>query len=132
MTEKEFWQFMEKAWRKGRAPQVSGVSLKTDDPRLQRVGRYIGGHSVLPEDYAEIPVGAIAEMGALLSVPHAAPSTKEAVMMLLAHHGCDQALEALREYMENADPGLEIFAELALQECLMWNEERHARGGAMQ
>ena len=25
MNEKEFWQFLEKAWEKGRAPQVSGT-----------------------------------------------------------------------------------------------------------
>lgn len=62
-------------------------------------------------------------MGKLLFRDGVKLRTKGAIMTILAHHGCDEALMALKRYSENAEPELRIFAEMALNECEMWNEE---------
>ena len=127
MEEKEFWDLLKKAWEAGRVMQESGVSLNVADPAVQKAGEYIGGHSVLPVGYEHIPARVIADMGELLFEKGVSRQAKEAVMMILAHHGCDEALRILRKYSKFADPGLEVFAELAFQECEMWNEDWKAK-----
>jgi len=63
MNEREFWQFLKKAWEKGRAPQVSGT-IDSPDPERQAAGEYIGGgHALLPVDYQNIPSEIIKEWG---------------------------------------------------------------------
>ena len=42
--------------------------------------------------------------------------------MILAHHVSREALNILKAYNKCPDVELAIFAELALQECEMWNE----------
>jgi hypothetical protein len=126
MDEREFWLFMKGAWGKGRVPMVSGASLEVESPGLQSAGEYMGGHAILPEGYDKIPREVIVDMGTLLLKDGVRISTKEAIMMVLAHHGSDEALRALKGYKRKTDPGLEIYAELALQECEMWNEDWHA------
>ena len=122
MTEKEFWLFLEDALERGRESQIS-FTRDSDIPELREQGRYIGGHSLLPKDYDKISKDKIVEMGELLLGRKVKRSTKEAVMMILAHHGSDEALKALKKYNKKPDKGLEIYAELALQECEMWNED---------
>ena len=125
MNEKEFWEYLEGAWKKGRVPQVSMVTSGTGDPALEMAGGYIGGHNLLPQGYDQIPVSTIAEMGELLLAKGLKPSTQEAIMMILAHHGCDEALAALRKFYIRARGEIKFFAELALDECEMWNEDYH-------
>ena len=43
-------------------------------------------------------------------------------MMLLAHQPSETALVFLAKYCLVVDKGLEFFAEMALEECAMWNE----------
>ncbi len=122
MTEKEFWQFLERRWKeKGRVPQVSGT-IDTPDPELQAHGQYIGGHALLPNDYEKISEEHIIEMGKLLFDKKANPRTKEAIMVILAHIPSKTALNILKKYNKVPDKGLEIFAQIALDECEMWNE----------
>ncbi|MBU1147356.1 MAG: hypothetical protein KKD11_03300 [Candidatus Omnitrophica bacterium] len=122
MTEKEFWQFMERSWNeKGRAAQISG-GIDSADPALQAHGQHISGHALLPNGYDEMSDEKILRIGELLFDRKANPRTKEAIMVILAHIPSKVALSILREYNARPDKGLEIFAEIALDECEMWNE----------
>ena len=122
MTEKEFWQFLECLWKeKGRVPQVSG-KIDSPDPMLQLRGKYISGHALLPRNYDKIPEGQIIKMSQLLFDRIANLRTKEAIMTLLAHIPSKTALSILEKYNTMPDRGLEIFAQIALDECEMWNE----------
>ena len=122
MNEKNFWQFMEKAWEKGRAPQVSGT-MDSPDPEIQAAGAYMGvGHGLLPADYQNIPAEIIEGMGRLLLEGVSKNRTKEAIMVLLAHQESKTALEFLKKYNLDPDYDLRYYARFALDECRMWNE----------
>jgi len=122
MTENEFWQFLERSWKEnGRVPQVSGI-IDSADPVLQSHGQYIGGHALLPNGYEKISDRQMLKMGELLFDKKANPKTKEAIMVILAHIPSRVALSILKKYNATPDAGLEIFAEIALDESKMWNE----------
>jgi hypothetical protein len=53
MTEQEFWLFLERLWKNGRAAQVTGV-IDYIDFQTQPEGDYIRGHALLPKDYDKI------------------------------------------------------------------------------
>ncbi|MCX5696631.1 MAG: hypothetical protein NTU54_01430 [Candidatus Omnitrophica bacterium] len=129
MDEHEFWQFLEESWKGGRAAQVSGVMDFADpagSPHGEAVGRqagrYLQGHAILPKNYDQISEENIIRMGSLLLGKSSAPRTKEAIMMILAHQPSEVALTILAKYNLNPDSGLEFFAQMALEECAMWNE----------
>lgn len=82
----------------------------------------MGGHALLPKDYDKIPIDKIVEMGELLLSKHAKIPTKEAILILLAHHPSKEALGALKTYNKQPDEELKYFAQFALDECEMWNE----------
>jgi len=119
MTEREFWVFMRKSLEKGRIPLVSGY---IDSGGLEGPNQYIGGHALLPPGYESIPGGTIIEFGELLRDKSVSMKTKEAILMILAHHVSREALNILKAYNKCPDVGLAIFTELALQECEWWNE----------
>jgi hypothetical protein len=119
MTEREFWVFMRKSLEKGRIPMVSGG---IDSEGLEGPKQYVGGHGLLPPGYESIPVSTIIEFGKLLWDEAVAIRTKEAILMILAHHVSKEALNILKAYNKCPDEELVIFAEFALQECEMWNE----------
>ena len=121
MTEKDFWEFLNTSLKKGRIPQVSATT-DSDDEELQAQGEFMGGHALLPKDYDKIPKAKITEMGKLLLKKETTFKAKEAIMIILAHHGSDQALTCLKTYNQRPDKELKIFAEIALDECEMWNE----------
>lgn len=122
MTEKQFWQFLERQWKeKGRVPQISGT-IDSPDADLQTHSQYIGGHALLPNGYDKMPEEHIIGMGKLLFDSTANPKTKEAIMVILAHIPSKTALNILKRYNKMPDKGLEIFAQIALDECEMWNE----------
>ena len=124
MTEKGFWQFLGRAWKKGRVSQMSMVT-DSSEPKMQVAGEYTGEHVLLPQDYDKISKEEIFEISQLLFAKEVGVKTKEAVMMILAHQNSKEALIALKKYSMLPDRGLEIFAELALSECEMWNEKEH-------
>ncbi len=64
----------------------------------------------------------IIRMGSLLFQKASAPKTKEAIMMILAHQSSEAALTILAKYNLDSDPELQFFAQMALEECAMWNE----------
>jgi hypothetical protein len=87
------------------------------------MGRFIGAHSFLPEGFERMPVDKVFELGKLLMDGGVPNPTKEVVLMLLAHHPTEAALNILRAYNRCPDKNLRLFARLALDECQMWNEE---------
>ncbi len=125
MTEKIFWRFLQGARERGRCPMVAAAPISAAGPGPRAAAAYLEGHGVLPEGHRALPARLIAEMGELLLQPGILSGTREAVMMLLAHHGSNEALNALRKYGERAGPDMKFFCELATQECEMWNEDRH-------
>lgn len=76
----------------------------------------------MPRDYDKIQIEKIVEMGQLLQSKDAAIPTKQAILILLAHHPSKEALGALRVYNKHPCEELKYFAQLALDECEMWNE----------
>lgn len=61
-------------------------------------------------------------MGELLFDKKANSKTKEAIMVILAHIPSKTALSILKRYNSMPDKELSIFAQIALDECEMWNE----------
>ena len=120
MTEREFWQFLEKSWEKGRAAQMTGV-VDSSDPEMQAAAKYIEKHSLLPADYQNIPEGIITAMSGLLFSEKVRRRTKEAVLMILAHQQSKRVLATLEKYSKDPDRRLKVLSQLALNECEMWN-----------
>ncbi len=88
------------------------------DPAAQAVSHYLMSHALLPRDCDMIPVEFIACMARLLPEKGLQRRT---IMMILAHNGSEEALDALRKYNMRPNKGLEVFAEMALDECKNWN-----------
>ena len=121
MTEAQFWCFLERMWKeKGREAMMSGM-VDNPDPLIQAVSHYIVSHVLLPRDYDKIPVEVVVDMGRLLFEKGRQHKTREAIMMILAHHGSDEALDSLRKYNMIPGKGLEVFSDMALDECESWN-----------
>ena len=121
MTEKDFWVFLNGKLAQGRLEQMSAV-MYSDDPQVREAGKYIGAHSFLPERYDKIPEREIIDMGRLLLGGMASISTKEAILVLLAHIPSKEALNIVKMYNGLPDAGLKLFAQMALDECEMWNK----------
>ena len=122
MTEAQFWKFLKEVlWQvHGRESMMAG-RIDTPDPGMQAVGHYLMSHAILPKNCDRIPVEFIAGMGGLLLEKGIQHKTREAIMMILAHHGSNAALSTLRMYNMRPDKGLELFAGMALDECKSWN-----------
>jgi len=121
MSEREFWQFLEKCYEKGRAEVMTG-SIDSASPVLQEAGSYMQGHAILPKDYDNFSQDDILGMGSLLFRREVSYKAKETVMMILAHQPSEVALTILARYNLFPDRGLEVFAKMALEECAFWNE----------
>jgi hypothetical protein len=121
MTEAQFWAFLERMWKEnGREPMMAG-QIDDPDPEIQAMSHYIMSHSLLPRDYANIHTEVITRMGRLLLEKGMQRKTREAIMIILAHHGSDAALSALKMYSLRPKPGLEIFTRMALEESENWH-----------
>ncbi|MFA5340015.1 MAG: hypothetical protein WC317_07725 [Candidatus Omnitrophota bacterium] len=122
MKETQFWAFLERMWEeRGREPMMAG-QIDDLNPNVQAVSHYIMSHALLPRDYANIHAEAITMMGRLLLEKGIQRKTREAIMIILAHHGSEAALYALRIYSVRPKPGLEIFSRMALEECESWQK----------
>ena len=121
MTEKEFLDFLQMKLKIARIPQLSGY-VDSFDSVVQNAGKYIGGHSVLFEGHQTLPIKTVVGMGQLLLNQNVLLQTKEALLVILAHHPSREALNAISLYNVNPDENLRYFAQFALDECEMWNE----------
>jgi len=119
MTEQEFWRFLDKLYQEnGRATQVSGWI----GPSNNQIQGYLSGHAILPNDYDKLQPEDVIKMGEVLLREDTSVKAKEAIMMILAHQPSEIALTLLAKYCLAPDKGLEFFAEMALEECSMWND----------
>ena len=64
MTESDFWMFLTLSQKRGQIPMASGY-VDSDSHAIQKMGEYIGGHSVLFEGHDKLPVSMIQDMGRL-------------------------------------------------------------------
>ena len=119
MSEQEFWMYLDRLLQGGRVQPVIGAIGEADFPGYA----YLQGHALLPKDYDKISEAEIFKMGALLLQKEASLKAKEAIMMILAHQPSEAALTYLAKYALSPDRGLEFFAQMALEECAMWNED---------
>ena len=92
------------------------------DPAIQNAEKYVEGHSVLFEGHQELPAKVVIGMGRLLLDRNVRLQTKEALLVILAHHPSREALSVLSLYNVIPDEDLRYFARIALDECEMWNE----------
>jgi len=110
-------------WReRGREAMMAGM-VDNPDPQVQAAGHYIMSHALLPRDYDKIPGEILFEMIKLLFEKGLKCRTREAILMILAHHGAVMALDTLRAYNAIPDKGLEVFARMALEECEGWHND---------
>jgi len=129
MTEGQFWGFLERMWQeKGREAMMGGM-VDNPDPQVQAASHYIMSHALLPRDYDKIPIEVVVNVGKLLLKKGTQRKTQEAIMMILAHQGSEEALKALGRYNMRPNKGLEVFARMALDECENWN---NGNGAGMQ
>ena len=119
MTEVQFWNFLEGVlWPvHGRESMMAGTMDCPSDPQLQAAGHYLMSHALLPRDCDDIPVEFILCMVRLLLEEGLQNRTREAIMIILPHNGSDAALDALKLYDMRPNKGLEVFAQMALEEC---------------
>jgi len=122
MTEKAFWAFLNTAITvKRRMDQVTGY-IDCDNRDIQENSQYLGGHSVLFKGHNRLSEVRVEEIGSLLFDISVSRWTKEAVLMLLAHHPKRCALNLFSKYNRDPDKELAFYAKTALWECQMWNE----------
>lgn len=122
MTETQFWKFLKGVlWQvHGREPMMAG-RIDDSNPAVQAVGHYLMSHAILPKDCDRIPVEFIVVMGRLLPEKGIQRRTREAIIIILAHHGSNEALCTLRMYNMRPNKGLEVFTGMAVDECEGWH-----------
>jgi hypothetical protein len=81
---------------------------------------YVAAHAFLPPNPRAVPASEVEARGRRLFDPRAARDEKRAILVLLAHHGSDLAVQLCAEYAANPDPDLAEFARLALEEAGLW------------
>lgn len=120
MLEIQFWKFLENLWKTNGREAMTAGTIDSPDPQIQAMSHYIMSHAMLPKDCDRISCEAIISMAGLLIQKGIQPKTREAIMIILAHNGTKEALEALRLYNMRPTKGLEVFSEMALDECRGW------------
>lgn len=116
LNPEEFRYMLDLAQAGGRTAFISF----TDDPNSPEAiatKDYIDSHHLLPENYEDTPVEEIEEKGQKLLDPSTSISDKRSIIMLLAHLGVYESYKVIKAYKENPDPGLEVWAEMAFNEC---------------
>ena len=103
-------------------PIIHAPEDENDPPEMKMIKEYMRFHGTLPKDYDKIPVVEIKEKGQLLFDPlfNDANKRKE-VLILLAHHGTQEALEILENFVNIAE-GEEIlyWTMMAIDECRLF------------
>ena len=127
MTEIEFWANLNMLLSKGRM-DMRAFSVDCEKLGLNEAEMFISSHALLPKGYENLSLDNIQRMGMLLFRNGVQLRTKQAVLILLAHHPSREALAILEKFSLSPDQGLRIFSELALDECCMWNDEKPRKG----
>ena len=127
MTEIEFWAYLNMLLSNGRMDTRMG-RVDCDKLGLNEAEMFISSHVLLPKGYENLSLDNIQRMGMLLFRNGVQLRTKQAVLILLAHHPSKEALAILKKFNVYPDLGLRVFSELALDECCMWNDEKSRKG----
>jgi hypothetical protein len=122
MTEIEFWAYLNMLLSQGRMDMRMG-RVDCEKLGLNEAEMFISSHMLLPKGYENLSLDNIQRMGMLLFRSGVQLRTKQAVLIILAHHPSKVALAILEKFSLSPDRGLRIFSELALDECRMWNDE---------
>jgi hypothetical protein len=103
-------------------PKVAAINGEDEDV-LAANKHYIGMHERLPDDYQNLTKEQLKALGKELLDKRTHLKRKEEILLILAHNGCWEALGPLEKYVRHPDPELQIFAELAFEECRFWFDE---------
>lgn len=117
----EFYEFIRQCYSQNKPPMLIGTR-DTDNTMLRKNAEYLSAHTFLPVDHDKIPVDKILLMGKGLLSRNTAIEIKKTILIILAHHSSREALFAIKTYLRDPDEDLRIFAEIALDECHMWQE----------
>ena len=77
---------------------------------------YVSAHSMLPDNPMAFPSTFIAAIGKRLCHEPITISEKKGILLLLAHHGSQEAVDAIEAYMVHPDASLVHWGNIALDE----------------
>ena len=112
----EFAEMLEICRADGKTAFVTVVD-DHNSPEGKAAADYVNSHHLLPRNYEDTSEQEIDEKGKKLLNPETSISEKKKILMLLAHLGVYESLQFLKEYHRNPDPGLRVWANMALDEC---------------
>ena len=92
-------------------------------PEARAMREYIDNHYLLPKNYEDTPVEEIAEKGEKLLDSSTSIEEKKSIIMLLAHLGVYESYKYLKAYHKNPDPELQVWADMALDECRTFSQQ---------
>ncbi|MBC8181785.1 SEC-C domain-containing protein [candidate division KSB1 bacterium] len=122
LNPEEFQYMLELAQSSGRSAFVTFVD-DPNTPEAQAIKEYIDSHHLLPKNYKETPVEVIEEKGKKLLDRSTTIAEKKEIIMLLAHLGVYESYKYVKAYKENPDPELEIWANMAFDECKTFSQK---------
>ncbi|MBU0581198.1 MAG: hypothetical protein KKA19_08475 [Candidatus Margulisbacteria bacterium] len=93
-------------------------------PEDKAYDEYIKAHRFLPKNPMAILEQEIKEEGEKLLCSRTNIKDKKKILIILAHHGSEIALDYLEKYEEQIDPELEYWVEMAIDECELFLEDR--------
>lgn len=90
------------------------------------VSDYMKAHQLLPKNYQQIPVGEIRREGKKLFLKKTSLADKKRIIILLAHHGSQEALSLLKRFRDKVakNRAMKTWGEMAIEECLTFLEKK--------
>jgi hypothetical protein len=92
---------------------------------------YYRRHDLLPKGYMQLSDEEVQGYGESLLKGRLSLSEKKKAIMVLAHRGGRPALEYLQLYTDIAEPELEGWMKLAIDECRMFTPQNRSQRRAM-
>lgn len=126
MTLEEYGKLLSASVSQNITPMVNFVD-DPDSPRAKKMQEYIESHDLLPKNYEQTSKEEIVKKGKLLCKKKTKLSKKKYIIMLLAHHGSREALDALKTYNKNPDDELSTWAEMAIDECIIFLDQKEIK-----
>lgn len=103
-------------------PNQSFIIEDPSSPEAAWIKEYMDYHKTLPEDYEHIPVAEIIAMSAILFDQDFDDWSKvKEMIILLGHHGTQEAMNILEKYSSQLHGDeLAFWAKVAIDECKMF------------
>lgn len=118
----EFKFMLDIAQSKGLTAFITYVD-DPNTPEAREMREYIDSHYLLPKNYGDTPVEEIVERGEKLLNVSTSIAEKKSIIMLLAHLGVYESYKYLKAYGENPDAELQVWADMALDECKTFSQQ---------